>query len=334
MAHRKQRVFQHIMEDDSYKIIKDLIPKEWVIREFNRPDYGIDLVIELFDKINDKVSETLGEFLFIQVKSIQELNIKKEKTFAVNNVAKGYWEEDKSEFIEIEVIKYLIDTNTIFSIQSLGSSVSVLLFLVDIKTKSVFFICLNDYIDKIILPKTPDYAKSDTITLNVPIINNLKNTEVCNAALCLYGKRAKLLAAFSRFSYQGHELAYLLNFRNLSKDFPCDEKGYIIDISSNKIVLQVNYFIEQIENLDIWGYQEWQPLPLAKQLILTLKNHLINNDIEFNILITEIISTWRNLTHLGCMYEDLIREWFLPKFISVMVSYPKSQQPKIIKNIK
>lgn len=49
MAQKKQRVFQHIMEDESYQIIKDKLPKDWVVREFNRPDYGVDIVIELFE---------------------------------------------------------------------------------------------------------------------------------------------------------------------------------------------------------------------------------------------------------------------------------------------
>ena len=59
MTRKKPRVFQHIMEEDSYKIIRNLIPKEWVIRELNRPDYGIDLVVELSNIIDDDVSETL-----------------------------------------------------------------------------------------------------------------------------------------------------------------------------------------------------------------------------------------------------------------------------------
>ena len=81
MAKKKQRVLQHIMEGNSYQIIKKYIPREWVIREFNRPDYGIDLVIELFEKIDEQISETLGEFIYIQVKSVKEIEIKKEKIY-------------------------------------------------------------------------------------------------------------------------------------------------------------------------------------------------------------------------------------------------------------
>ncbi len=155
-ARKKKRSFQHIMEDDSYSLIKKYIPKDWVIREFNKPDYGIDIVIELFDRINSDYSETLGEFLFVQVKSIEEVKIKKEKIYSTKNVAKIRWEEDKSEFMEIDVLKFPIDTNSIYSFQTLGASICVLLFVVDIENDEVYFICINDYIDKYLMPKNPD----------------------------------------------------------------------------------------------------------------------------------------------------------------------------------
>src|SRR6185437_6309061 len=140
MSKKKQRVFQHIMEDESYQIIKKHIPKEWVIREFNRPDYGIDIVIELFDKIDDEISETLGEFIYVQVKSVNNITVVNENIFNVGNVAKGIWKEDKSEYIKLEVAKYVFDIDSIYTIQSLGASVSVLLFVVDISTENVYFI--------------------------------------------------------------------------------------------------------------------------------------------------------------------------------------------------
>lgn len=239
MAKKKQRVFQHIMEDESYQIIKKLIPKEWVIREFNRPDYGIDLVIELFDKIDEQITETLGEFIYVQVKSVKHLKVKSEKIYPVGNVAKGKWKEDKSEYAEIDVVKYIFDTNSIFTIQTLGGSVSVLLFLVDIESENVYFICVNDYIDKIILPKNPKYTEQESYTITIPTLNNLVNKEISNNALKFYGKRAKLLSAFSKFSYQKNELSYLLGV----KDFPIIT--YREELEKNKIIAQ-NEIIEQV----------------------------------------------------------------------------------------
>lgn len=317
------------MEDESYQIIKKLIPKDWVIREFNRPDYGIDLVIELFDKIDDQNCETLGEFIYVQVKSVKTVDVVKEKIFNTTNVAKGIWKEDKSEYAEIDVVKYVFDINSIYTIQGLGASVSVLLFLVDINKEDVFFICLNDYIDKILLPKNPNYANQESITITIPAINNLKDENILNNALKFYGKRAKLLAAFSKFSYQKNEIAHAFGYKLYPVWTYRDELQLDISIPKSDIKVMLLYFINQIEDLDIWKYIEWQVLPLAKYDLMKIKRLLETDDINWNEIRDKAIVLWHQLTNLGTMYEDICREWFLPKIISLITSYPTV--PDIIK---
>ena len=51
MAHVERRPLQHVMEDESVKVLQGLLPKEWVIRPYHR-DYGIDYVIELFNYVD------------------------------------------------------------------------------------------------------------------------------------------------------------------------------------------------------------------------------------------------------------------------------------------
>ena len=305
MARKKQRIVQHIMEDVSYSIIEKFIPRSWVIREFNRPDYGIDLVIELFEKVDAEVFETLGEFIFVQTKSVKTLKETKEKIYPVFNVAKHRWKEDRSEYIEIDVVKYAIETNLLFTIQSLGASVSVLLFLVDLENEEVYFICMNDYIDKIILPKSSDYCNQKTYTIKIPVLNKLSNREICEIALEYYGKRAKMLASFSKFYYQKNELDYSLsqhidNTKELSKEE----------------VELVKYFIEQIENLDIWDYKGWRILPTTKEEINDLKTLLTNSDVDALVVHRKIHEMWHKLTNLGRVYEDICREWYLPKYMN------------------
>ena len=322
MARRKQRVRQHIMEDESYEIINKFIPKSWVIREFNRPDYGIDLVIELFENINDKVAETLGEFIFVQVKSVKKVDKVKEILYPVDNVAKSRWKEEKSEYVEMELVKYSFDTDSLFTIQSLGASISVLLFLVDIECKDVYFVCLNDYIDRIILPKNPKYSSQKSYTIKIPTSNKLSNNEICISALKFYGKRAKLLASFSKFIYQQVELEYLT--MRLGPFLGEDKE------KQNEYIEQALYFIEQIINLDIWSFSGWRILQYYKQEIVKLKGYLESSDIDFLIAEDSIWKLWNGLTILGRNYEDLCREWFLPKFISSITSY--SKYPKVFKN--
>jgi hypothetical protein len=322
MAQKKQRVFQHIMEDESYQIIKDKLPKDWVVREFNRPDYGVDIVIELFEEISESASETLGEYLYVQVKSVQELEIKKEKIYPVENVAKGNWKEDKSEYFEIDVVKFVLDTNSIFTIQSLGASIAFILFVVDLKTRNVYFICLNDYIDKILLPKKPNYSDQGSVTITIPVLNNLSDNRISRFALEFYGKRSKLLSAFAKFAYQKNELSYLFKY----KDFPVitmrDEINENDRASEKDIRRQVLFFIEQIEHLDIWKYKSWEVLPLSQRELLDLKKKVIEEK-DLNVLIENVLVTWHRLANLSNMYEELAREWFLPKFLSFMTSYPE-----------
>ena len=325
MVRKKQRVIQHIMEDESFLIIKNLLPKHWVLREFNNPDYGIDLVIELFDDINEKISEVLGEYLYVQVKSVQDLEIKSKEVFPVGNVAKGNWIEDKTDSLNIDIVKFVIDTNSLFTIQSLSSSVSVLLFLVDLKSKNVYFICLNDYIDKILLPQKPEYGDQESVTLNIPVLNNLSNKKISETALKFYGKRAKLLSAFSKFSYQKNELSFLLDYNNS----PIVTYRDKIDVQTDKSILnvkrQVLFFIKQIEYLEIWQYKEWAVLGDMKERISNLKEKIEKEEIEDNELIESVLVIWHQLTNLNNMYEELTREWFLPKYLSVLMSYPEQK---------
>lgn len=329
MARKKQRVRQHIMEDESYEIIKDLIPKEWVIREFNRPDYGIDLVIELFNKVDDKSYETLGEFIYVQVKSTETIPVTSERIYGVGNVAKGKWKQDKTEYVNLDVVKYAFDTNSIFTIQSLGASVSVLLFYVDIKSKDVYFINMNDYIDKIILPSRPNYSSQQTLTIKIPALNNLKNNAISLDALRLYGKRSKLLAAFTKFNYQRNEFSYAFKTKLWPVITYKDTLEKDLEVTETEVYELAIFFISQIEILDIWDYEPWPVLPDARQEMLALKKYLQSDSKEWSKARNDIIMLWQRLTNLGTMYEDLVREWYLPKLISLLTSY--LEVPEIIK---
>lgn len=81
--------------------------------------------------------------------------------------------------------------------------------------------------------------------------------------------------------------------------------------------------------MDIWEHKEWQVLPLAKSEIKELKNYLQSKDVVWEQVREKLIVCWHRLTNLGTMYEDLCREWFLPKMISLLTSYPTS--PEIVK---
>jgi hypothetical protein len=97
----------------------------------------------------------------------------------------------------------------------MGSSVSFLLFLVDLKTENAYFICLNDLINKYISPKNKNCLSQKTVTLAIPIKNDLRENLVANHALKIYAKRAKLLAAFEKLFYQRNEILHFFNIRKM-----------------------------------------------------------------------------------------------------------------------
>ena len=66
------------MEEMSYLIFKGLLPQEWCVHEY-RPDYGIDLVVEIFKFIDEtrEAADTLGELFFVQLKSVKQAKVQK-----------------------------------------------------------------------------------------------------------------------------------------------------------------------------------------------------------------------------------------------------------------
>lgn len=342
MPHPKRRVFQHIMEDRSLSIVKQLLPDEWVIREY-KPDYGIDLVIEFFKYIDDakEKADTLGEFVFVQLKSIRETQIKKLTVYPRYNVEKFPYSPQKDESVEIDVIPFKIDTNELLTVQSMGSGLPVILFLVALDLNKVFFVCLNDLIDKVIAPESPDFINQETKVIYVPIKNELGNNDLGFMPIEFYAKRSKLYSAFCKFTYQGSELAYLID--NWSYSRPVEILRKTSGFTS------VLHFIEIILRYDFWDCMNmWTPINDCYQEIKVLQallsrfvrdeflilNELIP-DFESNanrmnfeaeeyfmwLLHCKIKFAWSRLRNLSNMYEEICREWFLPTFFAQSIYY-------------
>ena len=72
MSRSKRKPEAHIIGEEAVRIIRDLLPAHWTVREYH-PDYGIDLDVELFDesgkdKNGNSFYDTFGEHVFLQVK--------------------------------------------------------------------------------------------------------------------------------------------------------------------------------------------------------------------------------------------------------------------------
>jgi hypothetical protein len=348
MAYPKRRVRQHIMEDRSIRIVRDLLPEHWVIRDY-RPDYGVDLAVEVFEPAGAGRNDfaTLGETLFVQVKSQAVVKRRRLQVYGRRNVEMGPLQVNADERLEIDVVSLKLDTSTLLTVQAIGATVPVMLFLVDLSTRQIYFICLNDLVEKVIIPHDPDYHHKKTRVIHIPVQNRISEDRADSPrALSTYAKRPKLYAAFEKFAYQGHELEILVeNYRMAADGERHRNAAYVL-------METLRHFLVVILRYDFWTrVPEWQPIgssytelcalhdfllrPDVGQDLHALREYLLNQpgvwrdeafvrswDLETTRLefYLEVVRIWDRLRNLAGMYEELAREWFLPTYLSAALT--------------
>jgi hypothetical protein len=311
----------------------NLLPKEWVHREY-RPDYGIDFDVEVFDYTEDDHLVSLGEHFFVQLKSHSETRVIKREVCPRINVEKQPLTIDESKKRTIEVMSVQLDSSDFALAQSMGSSVPILLFLCDINAKSIHYVCLNDYVDKLLLPEVVNFSGQSKHTVYVPLFNRVTNTEEHLIPLRFYARRAKLYAAFNRFRYQRHELRYLLpHFEGISID----------QMRASDEVVTIMHFASIAGSYDFWeNTWAWPALSITHQYLKNMTRNLVRfrdgelpEEIYYEqvqklpteiprqsmasfLLLSDIQSTWDRLANLGNMFEEICREWYLPTYLGLL----------------
>lgn len=321
----KRKSESHIIDKKAIGIVEDLLPDYWTIRDY-KPDYGIDLSIELFEHKNNAkgevVYDTLGEHLFIQVKGMKKVIPAKYKIHERYNIEKKRLRETKT-LSEIEVIKFQLETPEIFTIDRMSNAVPVLLFIVDVEEECIYFLCMNDYIDKLLIPKDNKYYNKKKKTIYVPVDNKITKDKKSHYPLLFLAKRPKYYSFFNKCSYQQNELHYI-NEDELTSIYPL--------------------FLDILLRFDIWEQSHlWPLLEHYHGLLLNLKEfkeprmfkrvHKIDEATEESewdtnyswgktytrsqaLHFMEIRSLWDGLSKLGNTYEETCREWFLPAYFS------------------
>lgn len=307
MPSAKKRPDQHIIDQDGQQLLREKLPKAWLLREY-RPDYGLDFTVEVFktlEPIEGKrpMHETLGEHFFVQLKSIDDPVIKPLTIYGRGNVEKASEKLDaKDEVATIDTYRFQLETSELVTVERMGIGIPVLLVIADLKARRCSFVCLNDYIDKILIPRHDDYRAKDSRTIHVPVANEIGSMKGL-VSLRWYAKRAKLLAAFQRFTYQFSEMqwAFDSNWDELSR-----------------------YFDERIAQYDFWDDTE-MCVPISYHAA-GLRRFLAEGRPEYFRKVDEaasgmspkdwrkadVFELWRSLSLLPKTYEDVWREWFLP----------------------
>lgn len=336
MNRSKRKPESHIIGEEAVKIVKRQLPNEWTVRELT-PDYGINLDIEIFNKTSpqgknsETFFDTLGEHLFVQVKGKKQIQKKKLKITKRHNIEKfplsrniKYDYEDDP----IDVVAIDIETPEIVTVQRMGASLPLLLFLVDIETSKIYFICLNDYIEKVILPEDPDYSFKKSKRIYIPIKNEITTHPDAILLLEFYAKRPKLFAAFNKFSYQREALDYVYD---------------------DELIERATYFAKILLRYDFWHSKGmiWKPIKDAHQHLENLVDHSCPDIFQSQRKKTQSVENiewtsshsrhrsymweevdnflqirvlWDRLVNLGAVYEEICRELMLPTYVGITIS--------------
>jgi hypothetical protein len=214
----KKRGETHLMEDASEIIIGKLLPEPWVIRKLH-PDYGVDYTIEVFEKSGTSFP-TMGEFLYVQAKSIASTEKKVIQLASRMNVEKLTSSSDGKAEMELDVIKYQLDCDTIDNARLMGPAAPLLLFLVDLALEEVYYICITDYYDKIIEPSGVKLGGQASVLVNIPYGNRLTKQGSADV-MRFFACRAKLYGLISLANYQHREVQFLVGNIRAERDIKC-----------------------------------------------------------------------------------------------------------------
>lgn len=154
------RTYQHVIDTRAIKRVLELIPHHWVIRELTERDYGIDLIVEIFeetgtDSHSNKIFDSTGAVFHIQVKGTDlKLNATSNGTFS-----------------------YSMSKNALSYAESF--STPFFLFRVDVSTDDAksYFIWTQRYIKDVLDLHKVSWRtdEQDFFTVNIPPHNEVVN---------------------------------------------------------------------------------------------------------------------------------------------------------------
>jgi len=290
-----------------------------VVREIS-PDYGLDLHIEVFEPVEEgsESADAYGEHFFAQVKTTISPQRSQVTVRSRQNVAIGplqYNAETPAK--TIEVIRFSIETPELRTIEAMGAAIPVLLLIVDDQTGEVYFICLNDYISKVLNPENPDWRNQASSTIRVPTFNKLDHENPDFSYIRMLAMRAKMMAAFVSFNYQNHQFV-------MTRDHLDDEALPPLEhFASSEVGEMLKSFLRANLALDIWdhpGLGHWHPLIDVQQDMTGCLDALQNPpDISTSRFLLYAGVTFSRADNLGRMHEEIVREWRMPTALAALI---------------
>lgn len=326
----KQREARHIKGDAGVEIVRRKLPVHWVARPIN-PDYGLDLHVEVFEPDSDDPASgnTLGEHFYVQVKTAKAIALEKVTVRSRGNATKYDPDPTKGDPVEIEVAKFSLDRETLLTVETMGAAVPVVLCYVDLSKEKVYYVCLNDYLAKALLPYKPSYEKQGSVTIKIPSWNVLDSTDPSFSYMWLLARRGKYYAAFNTFGYQLNELLWA---QSEHPTLPDEAPGFVRP--APEMLTMARTFLRTALRLSIWdpaGPGYWAPLQDTQKVFRFLQEHLppMHQTLpEEDAARFEhyLLDGFRRAANLGRMYEEIVREWRLPTVLATHMDYTPSSK--------
>jgi len=221
---------------------------------------------------------------------------------------------------DLDTYHLQIETAELVTVERMGIGVPVLLVIADLRAQRCSFVCLNNYIDKILISRHGDYRKKDSRTIHVPVQNEI-GTDLGLSAMRWYAKRPKLFAAFQRFTYQFSELQWAqdADWRGLAKIFANKISSYDFwdDTEMCAIISCLAAGLRRFITTGQSGlFKQFEPIDESIAEILDTaeyRDHMRQLD---------VFELWRQLSLLPKTHEDVWRDWFLPTALGHLSSAP------------
>lgn len=239
-------------------VVRGALPQHWVVREIS-PDYGLDLHIETFVRVpeHEAVWDALGEHVFAQVKNVDGVKITEiTPHHGLDSTPREFLDAEAAvDFESMQVVSYSLETDEIETIRQMGSAVPVLLLVVDKKTATTYYICLNDWITKVLPVVSPDWRDRGTVTVHIPHRNVLSSDGRGWNYLSILAKRPKYYGAFVEFQKYKEEMRWAAERVTLLGDMGY---GPIPDLSLQvrEYKQRFSLYYSELIDLDIWPTDE------------------------------------------------------------------------------
>ena len=151
-----KRTRTHKIEAASWRLLQELAPDEWIVREVSERDYGVDAYIELATPAGD----VTGNLISVQLKGVEKLD----------------WEATKRSIKTTRSPQIKVSTATYW----FKLPVPVFLFVADLSTRKIYYVSVEESIRK----QFGKLSKQDSITFE--LVEELNISSKIGAGLLLW----------------------------------------------------------------------------------------------------------------------------------------------------